>query len=142
LGELELLPDAGGVLEVGARLPSNMAPTIARRGDGSVLAVGSPGASRITTSLAQVLLNFVHLGMSLREAVAHPRLHVEVFEGQPTVACEPGMPIGGFDDLVVRRFPDISMYFGAVGAAMWDPRGGLFDAADPRRSGMVAVGGL
>jgi gamma-glutamyltranspeptidase/glutathione hydrolase len=142
LGELELLPDDGHSLGVGERLPSNMAPTIARRDDGAVLAVGSPGASRITTSLAQVLLNFVKLGMSLTEAVAHARLHVEVFEGRPTIACEPGVPITECGDLVVRRFPDISMYFGAVGAAMWDPIGGLFGAADPRRSGMVAVGGL
>ena len=141
LGELELLPDGGRALETGSRLPSNMVPTIARRDDGAVLAVGSPGASRITTSVAQVLHNFVQLGMPLREAVAHARLHVEVFEGEPTVAFEPGVPIEPFDDLVLRRFPDMSMYFGAVGAAMWDPVGGLFDAADPRRDGMVAVGG-
>ncbi len=142
LGELELLPDGSDAVPVGDRLPSNMAPTIARRDDGAVLAVGSPGASRITTSVAQVLLNFVHLGMSLTEAVAHARLHVEVFEDRPNIACEPGVPIEGFDDLVVRRFPDISMYFGAVGAAMWDPLGGLFGAADPRRAGRVAVGGF
>jgi gamma-glutamyltranspeptidase/glutathione hydrolase len=141
LGEVELVPHGLDRIPVGSRLPSNMAPTVARRDDGSVLAIGSPGASRITTALAQVLLNFIHLGMSLSEAVNHPRLHVEVFEGEPTVAFEPGMPVGDLEGLQHRRFPDLSMYFGGVGVAMWDPVAGLFGAADPRRSGAVVTGG-
>lgn len=143
LGEVELHPEEGlEALPAGARLPSNMAPTVARRPDGAVLAVGTPGASRITTALSQVLFNFVSLGMSVSDAVAHPRLHVEVFEGRPTIACEPGVPIAAFDDLALRRFPDLSMYFGGVGLALWDPGAGLFGAADPRRSGAVATGGV
>jgi gamma-glutamyltranspeptidase/glutathione hydrolase len=141
LGEVELVPHGLDRIPIGTRLPSNMAPTVARRDDGSVLAIGTPGASRITTALAQVLLNFFHLGMSLREAVNHPRVHVEVFEGEPTVAFEPGMPVGEIEGLRPRRFPDLSMYFGGVGVAMWDPVAGLFGAADPRRSGAVATGG-
>jgi gamma-glutamyltranspeptidase/glutathione hydrolase len=141
LGELELQPQGFDRLGPGSRLPSNMAPTIARRDDGSVLAIGSPGASRITTAIVQVLLNFFHLGMSLSEAVDHPRLHVEVFEGEPTIAFEPGLPVEGFDDLVLRRFPDLSMYFGGVGAAMFDPVAGLFQHADPRRALGTATGG-
>jgi gamma-glutamyltranspeptidase/glutathione hydrolase len=141
LGELELQPHGLSSFRPGDRLPSNMAPTIARRADGSVLAIGSPGASRITTALAQVVLNFIHLGMSLGDAVAHPRLHVEVFEGKPTIAFEPGLPVEAWGDLTARRFPGPSMYFGGVGAAMWDPVAGHFEATDPRRSGATAVAG-
>lgn len=141
LGELELQPHGLAGFRPGDRLPSNMAPTIARHGDGSVLAVGSPGASRITTALAQVLLNFVHAGMSLDDAVSHPRLHVELFEGRPTVAFEPGLPVEASGDLAVRRFPGLSMYFGGVGAALWDPVAGHFEATDPRRSGATVAGG-
>lgn len=141
LGEVELVPHGLDRIRPGTRLPSNMAPTVARRSDGSVLAIGTPGASRITTALTQVLLNFLHLGMSLTEAVDHPRLHVEVFEGEPTVAYEPGLPVPELEGLRHRRFPDRSMYFGGVGVTMWDPAAGLFGAADPRRSGAVAVGG-
>jgi len=141
LGEIELAPEGAGLLEPGQRTPSNMAPTLARRSDGAVLSIGSPGASRITTSIAQVLLNFIHLGMSLSDAVSHPRLHVELFEGRPSIAYEPGVAIEAFDDLQLRRFPDLSMYFGGVAVALWDPAAGLFQAADPRRSGGVAVGG-
>jgi gamma-glutamyltranspeptidase/glutathione hydrolase len=80
--------------------------------------------------------------MSVTEAVAHPRMHVEVFEGRPTIAFEPGVPVEAFADMALRRFPDLSMYFGGVGVALWDPGAGLFGAADPRRSGDVATGGV
>jgi len=141
LGELELNPAGARTVPPGTRLVSNMAPTIARRHDGSVLAIGSPGADRITTALASVLLNYVHLGMSLSDAVEHPRLHVERFDGVPTIAYEPGLPVRAFGDLSERRFPDRSMYFGGVQAALWDPIAGLYGAADPRRSGLVCSGG-
>jgi gamma-glutamyltranspeptidase/glutathione hydrolase len=142
LGEVELFPHGMATFAPGDRLSSNMAPTIAHGPSGAVMAVGSPGASRITTSLAQVLINFIRLKMSVREAVEHPRLHVEVFEGQPTIAYEPGIQVEAFDDLRLRRFPDLSMYFGGVGVALFDPATGLFHTADSRRTGATAVGGV
>ncbi len=142
LGEVELMSEEYHALAPGTRLVSNMAPTLARREDGSILAIGSPGASRITTAVAQVLLNFLHLGMSLREAVAHPRLHVEVFGGKPTIAHEPGLDVGSLDGMTARRFPDLAMYFGGVQAAVFDPIAGLYGAADSRRSGDTARGGF
>ncbi|RPI20663.1 MAG: gamma-glutamyltransferase, partial [Actinobacteria bacterium] len=77
LGEIELAAEGYHALPPGTRLISNMAPTIATRDDGAVLALGSPGADRITTAVASVLLNHLHLGMPLQEAVDHPRMHVE-----------------------------------------------------------------
>ena len=142
LGEVELTAEGFHSLEPGTRLVSNMAPTVARRADGSILAIGSPGASRITTAVAQVLLNFLHLGMSLSEAVAHPRLHVEVFGGTPMIAHEPGLDVRSIDGMTARRFPDIAMYFGGVQAAVYDPIAGLYGAADRRRSGDTARGGF
>jgi gamma-glutamyltranspeptidase / glutathione hydrolase len=35
--------------------------------------------------------------------------------------------------------PAHSMYFGGVGAALWDPMLGLQASGDPRRAGAVAV---
>ncbi len=141
LGEIELNLQGLHALEPGTRLVSNMAPTVARSRNGAVLAIGSPGADRITTAISIVLLNFMHLGMALSDAVSHPRVHAEVFEGMPTAAYEPGIPARAFDDVQVRRFPDLSMYFGGVQAVLWDPRAGLFEAADPRRAGGIAHGG-
>lgn len=140
LGELELLPGGYHGFKPGTRLPSNMAPTIAYR-EGEVLAIGSPGASRITSALAQSLHNFIHRGMALSEAIDHPRLHVEEFDGSAVIAHEPGLPMVAHGDLGIRGFPDRSMYFGGVQAALWDRAAGLFEVADPRRTGGVARGG-
>ena len=71
LGEIELHPEGYHHHPPGARLVSNMAPTVARGANGSVLAIGSPGANRITTAISSVLLNFIHLGMSLSLSLIH-----------------------------------------------------------------------
>ncbi|MDP8958482.1 MAG: gamma-glutamyltransferase [Actinomycetota bacterium] len=139
LGELELNPGGFHALPPGARIPSNMAPSVARRTDGATLAIGSPGAGRITTAVLQVLLNYLRLGWSLQEAVNHPRLHVELLEGTTAVTYEEGLPVQGLT-MERRPFPGRSMYFGGVQAAAWEP-GSLSAAAAPRRAGAIALGG-
>ncbi len=139
LGEIDLLTRGIDDLAPGTRLSSNMAPTIARRRkDGAMLAIGSPGASRITTAIAQVLANFAARGMSLEDAVRHPRLHVELGADPPTIAFEPGLPVVPMLDLLPRPFDEPSMYFGGVQAVTWSPQGGLTAVADTRRGGSVA----
>ena len=78
LGEHELNRGGLHTLAPGERLASNMAPTVGRRPDGATLAIGSPGADRITTALAQVLASFAHGGDDLQAAINRPRLHVSV----------------------------------------------------------------
>ncbi|MEO0759383.1 MAG: gamma-glutamyltransferase [Cyanobacteria bacterium J06648_16] len=141
LGEIDLHPHGIEDLPPGTRLSSNMAPTLARQSSGAVLAIGSPGASRITTAIAQVLLHFAQRGLPLSEAVEFPRLHVEVIEDALRVAFESGLPMPSPADLSLYPFPEISMYFGGVQAALWDPDTGLSAAADSRRAGTVATGG-
>lgn len=141
LGEVDLYPQGLQGVPAGTRLASNMAPTIARHQDGTVLAIGSPGASRITTALAQVLTNFMLLEMDLEAAISHPRLHVERVEEALAVAFETGLPLAVHDRWVPRQFPVRSMYFGGVQAALFNPHAGLYAVADPRRIGGVARGG-
>ncbi|NCF38449.1 MAG: gamma-glutamyltransferase [Gammaproteobacteria bacterium] len=140
LGEIDLLTRGVSGLSAGTRLASNMAPTIARRrSDGALLALGSPGASRITTAIAQVLANFAGGEMSLADAVTHPRLHVEL-AAQPggTIAFEPGLPVEPMQGLEPRPFDGPSMYFGGVQAVLWSRQDGLAGIADARRGGYVA----
>ena len=142
LGEIELHPQGLRGLSPGMRLTSNMAPTIARHRDGTIIAIGSPGASRITTAIVQVLWNFIHLGMSLTEAINHPRLHVEIVASTPTISCEPDLTVESLEGFTSHKFEHLSMYFGGVQAALVDPTIGLLAAADPRRAGGVAYGGI
>lgn len=139
LGEIELNRRGLHAWHPGERLPSNMAPTVARHRDGAMLAIGSPGASRITTAILQTLLNFMHLGMPLQAAVDHPRLHVEEVDGQMLVAYEEALPVHRIH-VPQRAFAGLSMYFGGVSAALWDPQHGFVMAADPRRAGGTALG--
>lgn len=59
----------------GKRMLSSMTPTIVLRDEEFFLATGSPGGSRIITSVLQVVLNVIDHKMSIREAVAAPRVH-------------------------------------------------------------------
>ncbi len=129
LGEQELNPRGLHGLEPGTRLLSNMAPSVARRADGATLAIGSPGADRISTALAQVIAGIAHGGLSLTEAITHPRVHVHR-AGRPQEE--------------VKREDQLSMYFGGVGAALLHPGDGavrLEAAADPRRDGATRLAG-
>ena len=133
LGEIELNRRGLDAGPPGERLPSNMAPSVARR-DGAVLAVGSPGADRITTALQQFLINYLQFGMPLADAIAHPRVHVDTSGEDIQLKAEPGLDLPAVD-LPVIEFPDIVMYFGGVGAAVFDNESGFEVAADPRREG-------
>ncbi|WP_433184286.1 gamma-glutamyltransferase [Actinoallomurus sp. CA-150999] len=57
----------------GKRPRSSMAPTIVLKNGRPFLAVGSPGGSTIITTVLQILLNRIDLGMTLPQAVAAPR---------------------------------------------------------------------
>ena len=134
LGELELNRRGLDIGPPGARLPSNMAPTTARAPDGTVLAIGSPGADRITTAMLQALVGYLQIGLPLEEAISLPRAHVEFTDDGVCVACEPGLPIDAVT-IECRQFDSLSMYFGGVAAAVWSPTNGFTVAADPRRTG-------
>lgn len=141
LGEVDLHTHGLSALRPGTRLPSNMAPSIARREDGAVIAIGSPGASRITTAIAQVLWHHIRHGQSLPSAVAWPRLHVEIGAHQSSIAFEPELPVTAFDGLALRPFSAHDMYFGGTNVACFDPVHGLEAVGDARRAGCAAYGG-
>ena len=140
LGEHEL--NRGEPPVPGERLASNMAPTVGRSADGGVLAIGSPGADRITTALAQVLAAFANGGSPLQDAIDQPRLHVNYLDDadEPVrIEAEQDMALPELG-LPVRRHHTHSMFFGGVSAAFLDPAGQLSAAGDPRRAGATAVG--
>ncbi|WP_225993551.1 gamma-glutamyltransferase [Actinomadura rudentiformis] len=57
----------------GKRPRSSMAPTVVLRDGRPMLAVGTPGGSTIITTVLQILLNRIDLGMDLPTALAAPR---------------------------------------------------------------------
>jgi gamma-glutamyltranspeptidase/glutathione hydrolase len=59
----------------GKRPLSSMTPTIVSRDGKPLLVVGTPGGSRIITSVLHAILNVVDYGMTVQEAVDAPRFH-------------------------------------------------------------------
>jgi gamma-glutamyltranspeptidase/glutathione hydrolase len=137
MGEIELNRDGLDAGPIGKRLPSNMAPSVARNGD-TVLAVGSPGADRITTALHQFLINYIQMGMSLEHAVSQSRMHLELRGPELKLAVEPGIDLPEVS-MEIKAYPEKGMYFGGVGVALHDPQSGFAVAADPRREGGTCI---
>jgi gamma-glutamyltranspeptidase / glutathione hydrolase len=135
LGEPELNPRGFHALTPGERLISSMSPTIFTSPNGDVISLGSPGASRIPTAIAQTLVNVVNFGMPLKTAVHAPRLHAE----GDLFAYEAGACL---DDLSryeqVLAYDAPTMFFGGVNAARHTGDDLFEAAADSRRSGGVA----
>lgn len=139
LGEFELNRRGLHTRSVGTRLPSNMAPTIARQGP-RVLSIGSPGADRITTAILQVLAGVIGARLPLDEANRHPRVHVvRDDDGAVQVWHEEDLEMPPLP-YETRSFPPASMLFGGVGVVESGGTRGLDAQADPRRDGAVRPG--
>lgn len=143
LGEVELNPHGLHALRPGTRLASNMAPTTGRSSDSDrPIAIGSPGADRITTALMLVLGQGCLHGRDLQHAIDAPRLHVRIGEAGFVVEHERDDAIAAAvarSSLPGHEYPEPHMYFGGVGAALQDPRGELVAAGDARREAATGV---
>ena len=70
-----LIQGAANAVGPGKRPLSSMTPTIVVRDGKTVLVLGSPGSSKIITTVANVLMGAVDYGMNIQEAVNAPRFH-------------------------------------------------------------------
>ena len=135
LGEPELNPKGFHALDPGERLVSSMSPTIVSSAEGGIVALGSPGASRIPTAILQTLVNVLDHGMGVEEAVLAPRFHAE---GE-LFAYEHGARVAGLGRFGrVLPYEEPNMFFGGVNAVRLTTDGKFEAAADPRRSGGVS----
>jgi gamma-glutamyltranspeptidase / glutathione hydrolase len=114
----------------GKRPRSSMAPTILLRHGKPFLATGSPGGSMIITTVFQILLNRIDLGMTLPEAVAAPRASQR---NTPAVQAEPAFRSDELKELdhVFAPTPEI----GAATGIEFLPNGQVVAAAEPVRRG-------
>jgi gamma-glutamyltranspeptidase/glutathione hydrolase len=72
----------------GKRPLSSMTPTILTKNGKLAMAIGTPGGSRIFTSIFQVLVNVYDFGMPLKAAIAAPRYHHQLLP-ENTIYQEP-----------------------------------------------------
>jgi gamma-glutamyltranspeptidase/glutathione hydrolase len=139
------VPNAYGLVGAQANEPgpgkrplSSMTPTILLKDGKPFLVTGSPGGSRIITTVLQVIVNVVDRGMDIAAAVAAPRLHEQWLPDQ--VYIEAGFPddvisaLAAGGDKIIPQVP-----FGSANSIMITPEG-FIGAAEPRAHGALAVG--
>ena len=128
-------------IQPGKRPLSSMTPTIVTKDGKTVMVLGSPGGSTITTTVLQVLLNVIDHGMNLQQAIDAPRIH---FQGQPNILFyEPGAlsQLTQIELSLMGYTLETNNRWGAVQAISIDPNTHtLYGASDIRRPAAQAAG--
>jgi gamma-glutamyltranspeptidase/glutathione hydrolase len=121
-------------VEGGKRPRSSMAPTIVLRDGAPLLAVGSPGGSMIITTVLQILVYRLDLGLSLPAAIAAPRASQR---NTAATSAEPAF-IASPEAAELRARGHVFTPTAEIGAATGVERlgrGGVLAAAEPVRRG-------
>jgi gamma-glutamyltranspeptidase/glutathione hydrolase len=70
-----LIGSKANEIQPNKRMLSSMTPTIVEQNGQLKMVVGTPGGSTIITSVFQVVLNTLEMGMNMQQAVEYPRFH-------------------------------------------------------------------
>ena len=70
-----LVQGEANAIQPGKRPLSSMSPTIVTKDGKTVMVVGTPGGSRIITTVLHAIINVIDYGMNVQEAVDAPRFH-------------------------------------------------------------------
>ena len=122
-------------LEPGKRPRSSMSPTIVMQDGAPVLAIGSPGGSRIIGYVAKSIIAWADWGMDVQQAVSLPHL-VNRFG---TYDVEAGTSAEGFSDGLTQFGFEVNPRDLTSGLHAIEIGDGLSGGADPRREG-IALG--
>lgn len=122
----------------GKRPLSSMTPTIVLKNGRVVLVTGSPGGSRIISTVLQVIVNVLDHRMDVAQAVAAPRLHHQWRPDEVRVEA-------GFSDAILdalrKRGHHIATPLGQTSAnSIAASARGWLGAPDPRTRGATASG--
>lgn len=131
-----MLGGAANAVEAGKRPLSSMTPTIVIKDRQPFLIVGSPGGSRIITTVLQVIVNVIDHGMDVQEAVDAPRFHHQWYPDEIRIERQ-GFPVDVREALqklghTIAEQGDM----GDVHAILVDPKTKTrYGASDPRMDG-------
>jgi gamma-glutamyltranspeptidase / glutathione hydrolase len=121
-----------------ARPLSSMTPTFVFKDGRLVLVTGSPGGSRIISTVLQVIVNTLDYGMNLAEAVAAPRIH---HQWRPdSLLVETGLSPDTLKLLRERGHKVVVGSTSGSASSIQVTLEGLMGAADPRQRGTLAAG--
>ncbi len=117
---------------------SSMSPTMVFRDGVLVLVTGSPGGSRIITTVAQIILNVIDHGMNIAEATVAPRMHHQWLPDELRV--EEGFSPDTLAFLRAKGHTVVEKAtMGSTQSILITPTG-LSGASDTRREGALTAG--
>ena len=122
----------------GKRPLSSMSPTIVMKDGKPVLVTGSPGGSRIISTVLQVIVDVLDYHMDVAAAVAVPRLHHQWLPDE--VRVERGFPDDILAGLRAKGHHVVEPMGQTSANSIAINEGGLFGAPDPRSRGAEAAG--
>jgi len=122
----------------GKRPLSSMSPTIVLKDGKPVLVTGSPGGSRIISTVLQVIVNVLDYRMDVAAAVAAPRLHHQWLPDE--VRIERGFAEETLDGLRAKGHRIVEPMGQTSANSIAVTPSGLFGAPDPRTRGADAAG--
>lgn len=120
------------------RMLSSMSPTIVSQNGRVVLVTGSPGGSRIITSVLQLLINVFEYNMNIAEATHAPRFHHQWFPDE--LRLEKGFSAD--TQRLLKRMGHTLAIRNTMGSlqSIHVVDGWLHGASDPRRGGALTLG--
>jgi gamma-glutamyltranspeptidase/glutathione hydrolase len=121
----------------GKRPLSSMSPTIVLRDGKPVLVTGSPGGSRIISTVLQVIVNVLDYHMDVAAAVAAPRLHHQWMPDD--VKVEPGFSEDVLAALRAKGHSVTESMGYSSANSIFVTANGLLGAPDPRTHGAEAA---
>jgi gamma-glutamyltranspeptidase / glutathione hydrolase len=122
----------------GKRPLSSMTPTIVLKDGKVVLVTGSPGGSRIISTVLQVIVDVLDYHMDVAAAVAAPRLHHQWMPDR--VRVEHGFPADVIEGLKARGHTVIEPLGQTSANSIAVTASGILGAPDPRTRGAEAAG--
>jgi gamma-glutamyltranspeptidase/glutathione hydrolase len=122
----------------GKRPLSSMSPTIVLKDNRPVLVTGSPGGSRIISTVLQVIVNVLDYHMDIAAAVAAPRLHHQWLPDE--VRVEHGFAEDTLAALRAKGHRVIEPLGQTSANSITVTDNGLLGAPDPRTRGADAAG--
>ena len=137
--------NAYGLVGYNANLPgpnrrplSSMTPTIMMKDGKPFLITGSPGGSRIISTVLQIIVNVIDFNLAIDQAVSAPRVH---HQWQPDeLYVEPGISPEILEGLVKRGFKVVPTPPQTSANSIEITADGYVGAADRRTRGSLAAG--
>ncbi|KAM3874481.1 glutathione hydrolase 1 proenzyme [Diretmus argenteus] len=131
-------PSPNNFIRPGKRPMSSMCPTILLDKSNRVkMVVGGSGGTKITTAIAQVILNALFFNYDLKKAVSDPRIHNQLSPN--TTLGEPGFDESVLDGLALKNHETKMLKAsGAVVQAVVRHGDWLYAQSDPRKFAYAA----